>query len=166
MADVAERDVAWLRSDESAKWWGNNGPRLDGALGALASQFGGTPAGEFSKTQFGELRDHPHSLTKADGKTPKLSRATITERLRIVRNAFDWAATVDVIEGGNVPGITTALRALSRLKKGRGKTQRKPVARWVVDATLPYLSSPVVALVELMWWTPARNCRARLFGAR
>jgi hypothetical protein len=113
VADVAERDGAWLRSDESAKWWGNNAPRLDGALGALASQFGGTLAGEFSKTQFGELRDHLHSLTKADG-----------------------------------------------------KTQRKPVARWVVDATLPYLSSPVVALVELMWLTPARNCRARLFGAR
>ncbi len=96
--------------------------------------------------------------------------ADVAERdvawLRIVRNAFDWAATVDVIEGGNVPGITTALRVLSRLKKGRGKTQRKPVARWVVDATLPYLSSPVVAFVELMWLTPAPKWRARLFGAR
>lgn len=74
-------------------------------------------AEEFGKIQFAELREHLHDFKRADGKTAALSRATITERLRVVRNAFDWAATTDVIEGANVPGITTALRALSKLKK-------------------------------------------------
>lgn len=38
------------------------------------------------------------------------------------------------------------------------------MSRDVVDATLPYLSAPVAAMVELMWWTSVRP--SELFGLR
>jgi len=163
--EVAVRHLEWLRVENpSPRWWANNGARINLAFLAVADEFADLPAEEFTKTQLGVLRDSLHSLTKKDGKTARLSRATITERLRYVRNMFDWAVTECVIEGRNVAGIDTALREFAKRKKGRPKARRHPVERWVVDATLPFLSSPLVALVELMWWTPARP--SELLGLR
>lgn len=162
---LCEAYVAFLRSEHpSPKWWKDNGGRTEGALDALKHQFGGLSADDFGKLEFAQLRDHLHDLRQADKVTAKLARATVTERLRVVRNAFEWAATADRISGVNVPAIETAHRALAKLKRGRGKRKRKPVERWVVEATLPYLTTPTRALIELMWWTPVRP--SELFGLR
>src|SRR5690606_6398988 len=163
--EVSVRYLAWLKVENpSPRWWANNGARVNLSLLAVVEEFADLPAEEFTKTQLGEVRERLHSLRKGDGETPRLSRATITERLRYVRIRFYWAGPECVIEGVNVPAIDTALREFSKRKKGRPKARRRPVERWVVDATLPFLSSPLVALVELMWWTPARP--SELLGLR
>lgn len=83
-----------------------------------------------------------------------LVRNTINQRTRIVRRAFDWAATY-----GHVSDDTAArLRTLTPLKRGDAPEGRgvRPVSIEVVHATLPHLEDDYADMVRLLLLTGAR----------
>jgi integrase len=86
-----------------------------------------------------------------------LCRTVINDRVKRVRRAFRWAASVELIPAS----VVQALDTVDGLKKGRCDAREsdgvRPV-RWEhVEATLPFLPRPVVAMVQLIRYS---NCRA------
>jgi integrase len=86
-----------------------------------------------------------------------LCRTVINDRIKRVRRAFRWAASVELVPAA----VVQALETVPALKKGRCDAREsegvQPV-RWAdVEATLPFLPRPVAAMVMLMKYS---NCRA------
>jgi integrase len=93
-----------------------------------------------------------------------LCRAEVNKRTRRVVRMFAWG-----VEDGIVPSpVYWGLKAVKGIKKGRGGVREskkiEPVADEIVDATLPYLSPQVRAMVEVQRLTgmrPAEVCAMR-----
>ncbi|HOH49810.1 MAG TPA: tyrosine-type recombinase/integrase [Candidatus Hydrogenedentes bacterium] len=86
----------------------------------------------------------------------RLRRSTINSVVGIVKRAFKWAVSRDMVE----PAVWQALTAVEGLRRGRTAAQepRKvlPVDEETVEATLPFLTRPVRGLVRLLLATGAR----------
>lgn len=84
------------------------------------------------------------------------SRTTIKEYLGVVRAMYRWAVERGLADAS----VWHGLQAVEPLKRGRSEAKdakRVPaVSREVVDQTLPFLSAPVAAMVEVVWHTPVR----------
>ena len=162
--DLAKGYDAFLQDDKPAAWHANNGARTRLALAALTEHYGDVAAATFGPLKFKAVREHLMQLRQGDGVTPRQSAATMNERMRIIRAAFDWAVSDELVPAAVLDG----LKAVKAIRQGRPGTKAKqsvlPVDRAVVDATVPYVSAPVKALIELMWWMGARP--KELFGLR
>jgi integrase len=86
-----------------------------------------------------------------------LARTVINARVNRIRRAFRWASSVELIP----VAIIQALETVEALKRGRCEAHEspgvKPVSWTEVEATLPHLPRPVVAMVQIMRYS---NCRA------
>lgn len=85
-----------------------------------------------------------------------LARPTINARTKIIRKAFRWATSIEMIP----PSVPAALDSVALLQAGRCDAPEpppiEPVAAEVVAATLPHLPRPVAAMVRLQLLTGAR----------
>lgn len=84
------------------------------------------------------------------------SRKTVNNRVDRIKRAFRWAVAEELVP----PSVYEAMRTVPGLRAGRTRAREtdpvKPVPRALVDAVLPYLAPPVVAMVELQWLTGMR----------
>jgi integrase len=86
-----------------------------------------------------------------------LCRNVINDRIKRVRRAFRWAASVELI----LVSVVQALETVEGLKRGRCAAREsegiRPVDWTLVEATLSELPRPVAAMVQVMRYS---NCRA------
>ena len=118
----------------------------------LTKLYGSLPVDKFSPATLDTLRqlliDGRQSTNKIDKPEP-LSRKYVNQCIERLRLIFKWGVAKDLVK----PETHYALCQLAGLKKGRSKAKElpriKPVADDVVDKTLPFLPSVVVAMVKL-----------------
>ncbi len=92
-----------------------------------------------------------------------LSRVTVNQRVWRIRRLFQWAAEDELVS----PNVTASLSVLRSLQQGRTEAyEPKPVISVSESdylAVLPFLRTPVRAMVQLQWWTGARPGEIREF---
>jgi hypothetical protein len=122
---------------------------LRDALRPVRRLYGNTPAQEFGPLA---LRAVQEEMIKSG-----LCRTVINDRIKRVRRAFRWAASVELIPAS----VIQALETVPALKRGRcGAPESngvRPVNWQHVETTLPHLPRPVAAMVQVMRYS---NCRA------
>ena len=155
--ELCDLFLAHLRDRYDDAWMKNTYDRLRLALEPVREMHGSEAAASFSPKRLKAVRRHMIDRGR-------LSRKEINARVLHIKRCFRWAVAEELVPGS----LSHALEAVEALRKGDYGTREprkvRPVARDVVEATLPYLSKPVAALVELMWWTGARP--GELFGLR
>jgi len=93
-----------------------------------------------------------------------LTRRTINEFSAVIKRAFKWAASEELIS----ESVSNSLRVVGGLKRGRSGAKDAdpigPVEEGTVSATLPHLPPVVAAMVRLQLFTgmrPAEVCLLR-----
>ncbi len=118
------------------------------ALKPVRQLYGRVPATEFGPLALKAVREW--MLEKG------WCRKTINNRVDRIKRAFRWAVAEELVQSS----VYEALRTVPGLRAGRTKAREPepimPVPRAYVDAILPYLAPPVVAMVELQWLTGIR----------
>lgn len=118
------------------------------AVRPLLGLFATSLASEFTITSLKLVRERMIQ----DG----LARKTINKRVSRIIQVFRWAAEESLASAE----VFHALCVLRPLKAGRSAARetepRRAVSRGDVDAALPFLSTPVRAMVELQWWSGMR----------
>jgi integrase len=129
---------------------------LRAALKPLRRLYSHTPAREFGPVGLRAVRD---DMVKSG-----LSRTTVNARINRLRRVFKWAASVELIP----PGVSQALATVAGLQRGRTQARESkavgPVAVERVEATLPFLSRPIAAMVRLQLLSgmrPGEACAMR-----
>jgi integrase len=128
------------------------------ALKPLRKLYGTTLASDFSPLKLKAVREamiDPKMIDpNATGKG--WCRTLVNHNIHRVRALFAWAVENELVP----PAVHHGLCAVKMLKMGRTEARESkpilPVADDVVDATLPYLSSTVTAMVKLQRLTGAR----------
>lgn len=123
----------------------------------LRKAYGVIPAGEFGPLKLKAFRD---SLV-----AEKLSRTSVNKATNRIRRIFKWGIENELVR----PDVLAALKCVSGLRYGKSEAKEtepiKPVADWVVDATLPYFSPQVASMIQLQRVTGMRSgevCRMRM----
>jgi len=123
------------------------------ALAVAVEHFGEQPADQFGPRRFQLTRD----AMIAKG----WSRPYINKQCGRIKRACRWAVTQEMIPAA----VCGALREVEGLKKGRTPAPEtehvEPVARAVVDATLPHLNPIVADMVRLQLETGMRPGEVR-----
>jgi hypothetical protein len=100
------------------------------SLRPLRELFGLSPAAEFGPLKLKAVRQKMIDSG--------LARALINRRLSVVKRAFKWAVSEELIP----PAVFEGLRAVAGLERGRTTAKEAPpvgpVADEIVDATLPF----------------------------
>jgi len=121
---------------------------LRDALRPVRKLYGTTPAADF-----GPLA---HRATQEEMVRAGLCRTVINDRVKRIRRAFRWTASVELIP----VSVVQSLETVPALKKGRCSTPESPGDQPVdwghVEATLPHLPRPVAAMIYVMRHS---NCR-------
>jgi integrase len=85
-----------------------------------------------------------------------LARRTINARVNRIRRVIKWAASMGMIAGQ----VYQDLKTLDGLHAGRSEAKESPkvgpVSSQIVEATLPYMSRPVAAMVRFQLLTGCR----------
>ena len=134
-------------------------------VGFLLSQFAGDePAADFGPKRLKAFQAYLVTASDEEGKPLNWSRPYINHQIQRVRRIFKWGVSEELI--GET--VHRALLAVPPLKSGRTQARetqdREPVEWSVVEATLPFLSPVVRAMVLLQSRTGARSenvCRLR-----
>ena len=118
---------------------------------AGVTAIGDLPVGGVVPPDLARYRD---AMVQCGGKVR--SRTTVNEYMGVIRSMYRWAVERGVADAA----VWHGLQAVEALKRGRSEAKEKKrvtaVARDIVDRTLPFLSPPVVAMIEVMWHTPVR----------
>lgn len=118
------------------------------AIRPVRELYGATAATEFGPLALKAIRQH---MIQAG-----LCRALINRRVDVVKRAFKWAASEELVP----VAVYHALQSLPGLRAGRTEARETdpvgPVADDVVDATLPHLPHHVRAMIQLMRYTGMR----------
>jgi integrase len=111
------------------------------ALRHLRRPYGRTEAARFGPLALKAVR---RSMVDAG-----LCRNTVNARVGKIRRLFKWAVAEEMIP----PGVLEGLNSVDGLRKGRGGARESdpvhPVPLKVVEATIPFLTGPVAAMVRL-----------------
>jgi integrase len=117
-------------------------------LRSLRELYGHTAAAAFGPLALVAVRD---ALVKAG-----LSRGVINQRIGRIKRLFRWGVKNELVP----PSVLEGLRAVDGLQRGRTKAREtepvKPVSPETVDSTLPHLTPPLQAVVELLRLTGMR----------
>jgi integrase len=83
-------------------------------------------------------------------------RTEINRLVKRLCRIYSWAASEELVP----PDVHAALRQVNCLRRGKTKAHEakkvKPVADWIVNATIPFLSPQVAAMVMLQRWAATR----------
>ena len=118
------------------------------SLRPLRKLYGMTPAAAFG----------PKALRSVQGEMVRsgLARTTINARINRIRQVYRWGVSQEMIP----MDVLGALKTVEPLKRGRTEAREaepvQPVARAIVEATLPHLSRPLAAMVQLQLLTGCR----------
>jgi integrase len=120
------------------------------ALRPLRALFGSTPANEFGPKRLRLVREQ----MIADD----LSRGVVNARVNRIKRFFKWAVAEEFV----APSVLQGLQAVRGLAFGHTTAREtepvRPVPDAFLEAVLPFLSSPVAALVQLQRLTGMRPC--------
>ena len=155
-------DLALMYLDHARTYYRKNGretsevARIRSALQHLVTAHGRTRARSFGPMALKRVRQ---SMIEAGW-----CRKSVNDHVHRIRRVFKWAA-----ENEYVPAtVFSALCTVSGLRKGRTEAPDRepvqPVDDSVVDATCPYLPTPVAAMVRLQRLTgmrPGEVCSMR-----
>jgi integrase len=100
----------------------------------------------------------PKTLKAVQAQEVRLGRprVTVNRISKTIRRAFKWAAGEELVTAT----VWHALQAVPAIQKGRSEApELEPVdevPEWVVEATLPHVSSVVAAMIMLQRWTGMR----------
>lgn len=131
---------------------------IKGALRIVRKLFGSTPASEFGPNRLRLVRD---DMVRGDphGDKPRIawSRPYVNGQIHRVCAMFKWAASHEKLPAS----IYQQLKTVPALKRGRSPARETkpvgPVAVETVEATRPFLSRQVNALIDLQLNTGARG---------
>ena len=156
-ADAAYRDAAGEPTTEYANY------QL--SLHPLRKLLGDLPAKKFGPLALEQVREFmvkTGSGKKGFGKNGSslcgrgLNRRVVNQRVGRVKRFFAWAVSKELVP----PSVLAALQSVTGLRQGRSPAREgkavPPVPDEVVDATLPYLTRPVAALIRVQRLTGAR----------
>ena len=119
------------------------------ALRPVKNLYGSTQAKDFGPNALKAVREH-----MVEGQ--KLCRKEVNKRIGRIKRVFKWAASEELIP----PSVFEGLRTVDGLRMGRTTARENPPVRPVddqrVDATLPFLSPHVAAMVQLQRITGMR----------
>lgn len=127
------------------------------ALRPVCDLYGSTRADEFG----------PLALKAVQGRMVEFgwSRGVVNHRINRVRTVFKWAVSQEFV----LPSVYEALRTVAPLKFGRTEAREsepvKPVPRSYVEATLPFVSTEVAAMIWLQLLSGMRPCEVVLMRA-
>ena len=129
------------------------------SLRPLVELYGSLPACEFSPLKLKAVREN---MIRGGGLTPTgqprkpVSRKLVNQRVGRVCRVFKWGVSEELVPVTTYQG----LKAVAGLQAGRCDARERPavepVALEVVNATLPFLTPPVAAMVRLQLLTGAR----------
>lgn len=118
------------------------------AMKRLRELFGATPVGEFTPKKLKAVRERMVSVG--------WSRKTVNHQVERLRRMFAWAVEEELVG----PNVLVALREVKGLKRGRCQARETdpvlPVADATIEATLPFLTPTVAAMVRLQRCTGCR----------
>lgn len=126
------------------------------ALRPLHDIYGHTPVNEFGSKRLKVVREQM-ILAGLEEKPGGYSRQYVNDHVAIIKNFFRWGVEEELVP----VEIHQSLLAVQQLRKGREgrvRDQKKvpPVAREIVEATLPYLMPQLVTMVKLQLYTAMR----------
>ncbi len=111
------------------------------ALRPLRRLYGSLPAPEFGPAKLKVVRDY--MIDEQD-----LCRTEINKRIGRIKRFFRWAVSEEIVP----PSLAHGLDSVKGLMMGRSRAREsqrvKPVPDQHVDATLPFLPPPLVAMIE------------------
>jgi integrase len=123
--------------------------QIRSAIRPLARLYGDTIAREFGPLALAAVRDRMIE--------EKLSRKVINQRIGVIRQAFRWAVSQQLVP----PSTLEGLRSLPALRAGRSKAKERPPVRpadeTIIAAALPHLPPTIRALVEVQIRCGARG---------
>ncbi len=151
---------AYLNYAEPYYRFGNDASKTFGSIVScvkpLLQLFGMLPVREFGPKKLARVRE--------EFVNRGLCRRQCNARTSIIRRAFKWAVSEELIE----PQVFHALTALPGLKYGRTSAPEsvrvRPVTDETIAATLPFLPGPLADMVRLQWLSgmrPSEVCRVR-----
>jgi len=140
----------------ATKYYAKNDPAgnevrcIEYAIQPLCDLYGTTDANQFGPKSLRIVREHMIGLG--------WSRKLVNSRINLVKRCFKWAVAEELVSPNVLPG----LQAVQGLRYGRSEAREtepvRPVADEHVDATLPYLTPVVQAMVKLQRLTGMRPC--------
>jgi integrase len=128
------------------------------AMRPLRIMYGKTPARDFSPLKLKALRQAMIDPKILEPMTTRKGwcRNVINHHIYRICALFSWAVENELVPAG----LPQALREVKSLSRGRSKAREsvpvQPVDDAAVDATLPYLSTVVQAMVKIQRLTAAR----------
>lgn len=132
-------------------------------LQQLRLAYGRTPAKDFGPLAFKALRNRvlvEHECIGPDRKPRKVpgwARSYTNRQMGRLRHVFRWAASEEILP----QSIHQSLSTVDGLRAGKSRAREtepvRPVPEATVQATLPFLSRPVKAMVELQLYSGARG---------
>lgn len=154
---LADGFVEHLKAKHNAEWLANNLASYESAMRPLREHLGALPARELTPKKLRFLRDRMIATPRSDDDPrPRWCRSEINRRMRAVKAALRWAVSEELVR----PEILHGANAIDGLRAGEHGTRegkrRQPVPEEHVREVLPFLSSPVAAVVELLLLTGAR----------
>jgi hypothetical protein len=133
LRDLVNGYAAFTVGEYGPEWHENNEARVRLALASVLDLYGDVPAVEFGPLKLKAVREHLVSLKRDDRITPQLSVTTINERMRIIRTAFAWAVSDELVRASVLEGLN-AVKTLRQGKPGtRGERKVLPVHRAAGD---------------------------------
>lgn len=182
MVSTARKDVITVRVlvaaflDHAETYYVKNGrptnsaKRFQNVARPLLQLYGSLPVDEFGPAALDVLRSkwiESRKVQKPDPykKPEPLSREYVNQCIGFIKQIFKWGVEKELVK----PETHYALCQLAGIKKGRSRAKElpkiKPVDDEVVEETLPFLPSPVAAMVRLQRLTAMRPGEVRAMRA-
>lgn len=124
------------------------------ALKPLRDLYGDVLARDFGPRSLEALRGTLIQVgVKADG---GLARTVINQRVNVIRRAFRWAESKELVPGGTFHVLATLANLKAHRSPARETLPVRPVCWESVETILPLLPRQLAAIVQVQWWTGAR----------